>query len=292
MTVMEPARSTKPAFLFTHPGTASNLLMQMLRTKPEIEAIEYPFTDTYYFGQEALTLRRTAQLQAAKEKLQDDPALPKTYQEAFDELNKSMKSAEIKGKCPFIKEHAFTLMKPESIAQNISRPRPSLATPHIAGVSGDQNGLTTKTENAFIDKEDSNPTHWYLNLFCGKAAVNAADLIVLNADEIIANPTIVERVCEKLQLGATGVRFKWDPVPASIIEGQSSYRQHFFSTIQTSCGPRFDKHSAAQGRQIDLDSMTAKWEGAYGPKTAATLRSFVDDAMPDYEYLCTRELRV
>jgi hypothetical protein len=167
---------------------------------------------------------------------------------------------------------------------------PALVFESILRVSGPTMGVRVDDEDFPVDAS----FRWLriLHDWFSKAAVNAVDPIVLNADEIIGHPTIVERLCEKLQLSATGVRFEWDPVPASIIEGQSSYRQHFFSTIQNSCGPQIDKHSAAQGQEIDLDSMTAKWQGVYGAEAAATLRSFVDDAMPDYEYLCTRELRV
>lgn len=115
--------------------------------------------------------------------------------------------------------------------------------------------------------------------------------LVLNADEIIAHPTIMQRLCEQLQLDAAGVRFEWDAVPTSVIEGQSSYQQHFFSTIQSSSGVRSDKHSAAHGPELDLDVVTGQWQDVYGEPTAAALRSYVDAAMPDYEYLCRFELR-
>ena len=68
--------------------------MQMLRTHPGIETIEYPFLDTYYFGQEALTLRRNALLEAAKQRLQTNPALAQTFQAAFDQLEQSIQSAQ------------------------------------------------------------------------------------------------------------------------------------------------------------------------------------------------------
>ena len=91
---MLPSKPIQPIFLFTHPRTASNLLMQMIRTHPEMEIIEYPFVDTYYFGQESLTLRSNDRLEAAKQRLQASPALPQTFQVAFDQLEQSIQSVQ------------------------------------------------------------------------------------------------------------------------------------------------------------------------------------------------------
>lgn len=243
------------------------------------------------------------------------------------------------GETPFVKEHAFTIMKPETISQNLAHPRPYMNTPQIlARTAEGQEVVATETDD---DDDDGNPTvlptqflrsvtpiflirhpalvfesilrvseptmgahvddeefpvdaslRWLRVLYdwFAKSAVGGVRPIVLNADGIMARPTIVQKLCEQLQLDPTGVRFEWDPVPPSIIEGQSSYQRHFFSTIQSSCGVQLDKHSAAQGQGLDLDAMTATWQEVYGLKTATALRSFVDAAMPDYEYLCRYEL--
>ena len=68
--------------------------MQMLRTHPEIGTIEYPFVDTYYFGQDSLTVRRNGVLEAAKQRLQANPALAQTFQAAFDQLEQSIQSVQ------------------------------------------------------------------------------------------------------------------------------------------------------------------------------------------------------
>ena len=239
------------------------------------------------------------------------------------------------GKTPFIKEHAFTIMRPETISQQLAHPCPHMKTPQIviqlftgqevvateiAGGKEDSNPTMLPTQfmrnvtpiilirhpalvfesilrvsgptmGAHIDDEEfpiDASLRWLrvLHDWFAKSDVSRTRPIVLNADTIMARPTSVQQLCEKLQLDPTGVRFEWDPVPPSIIEGQSSYQQHFFSTIQTSCGARLDKHSAG----IDLDATTSTWKQVYGVDTATTLRSFVDAAMPDYEYLCRCEL--
>jgi hypothetical protein len=248
------------------------------------------------------------------------------------------------GKTPFIKEHAFTIMKAETISQNLSQPRQFMKSPHIESrTAREQEAVAKNTDNDAINGKGGNPTmlpthflrgvtpiflirhpalvfdsilrvsgptmgvqvededfpvdaslRWLRVLYdwFAKSAVNGDIPIVLNADEIMIHPTIVEKVCGQLRLNPTGVRFEWDPVPPSIIEGQSSYRRQFFSTIQSSSGVRLDKCSAPQGQELDLDVMTAKWQEVYGSEAAASLRSFVDAAMPDYEYLCRCELRV
>ncbi|KAI8633605.1 hypothetical protein F5Y19DRAFT_489069 [Xylariaceae sp. FL1651] len=332
---MPPSKPSQPIFLFTHPRTASNLLLQMLRTHPEIDTIEYPFNDTYYFGQDSLTLRRNVHIEAAKQRLQANPALAQTFQIAFDQLEQSIQRAQAMKKIPFIKEHAFTIMKPDTISQNLAYPCPCMNTPQIrARTAKGHDVIATEADD---DDDSSNPTvlptrflrsvtpvflirHPAL-VFESVLRVSGPTMgariddeefpveaslrwlrilydwypvrpIVLNADEIMAHPTTVQKLCEQLQLDPTGVRFKWDPVPPSIIEGQSSYQRHFFSTIQSSSGVQLDKRSAAQGQELDLDAMTATWQDIYGLETAAALRSFVDAAMPDYEYLCRYELKI
>lgn len=68
--------------------------MQMLRTHPDIQPIEYPFVDTYYFGHESLTRRKNAKMEATRQKFQSDPSLIHTYQEAFNLLKESIDSAQ------------------------------------------------------------------------------------------------------------------------------------------------------------------------------------------------------
>ncbi|KAL5358106.1 hypothetical protein BJX96DRAFT_173139 [Aspergillus floccosus] len=318
--------------------------MQMLRKHPEIDAIEYPFVDTYYFGQEALTLRRNDRLQAIRQRVQADPALAQTYQEAFDQLEQSIESAQAKkesggqGRTPFIKEHAFTFMKPEMISRSLARPQRHMNIPRItAQPAKERTGRAMKASD-----DDANPTvlptqflrsvtpvflirhpalvfesilrvsgptmgahvddeefpveasmRWLRVLYDWYAASadGGARPIVLNADEIMAHPVVVQELCQQLQLDPAGVRFQWDPVPREVIDSQSAYQRHFFSTIQSSCGVRLEKHSAAHGQGLDLDAFTVTWQEAYGMQIAATLRSLVDAAMPDYEYLRGYELR-
>jgi hypothetical protein len=223
-------------------------------------------------------------------------------------------------------------MKPETVSHNLVHPRPHINAPHItaqtaerqeivAEDSGNPTVLPTQflrgvtpiflirhpalvfesilrvsgpTMGAQVDDDEfpidaslrwQRVLHdWFTN--------SGMHPIVLNADEIIARPAIVQQLCEQLQLNPTGVRFGWDRVAPSIIAQQSAYQQQFFSTIQSSCGVQLDKHSAAQGLELNLDDMTIKWGDVYGLETAAALRSFVDAAMPDYEYLCHHELQM
>lgn len=173
---------------------------------------------------------------------------------------------------------------------------PALVFESILRVSGPTMGARIDDEEFPIEAS----LRWLRILHDWFAAESAAaagsgtrrPIIVLNADEIMIRPAVVQRLCEQLGLDPTGVRFEWDPVPPSIIQGQSAYQQHFFSTIQSSGGVRLDKHSAPHGQALDLDDMTATWQERFGLATAAALRSFVDAAMPDYEYLCRLELRL
>ena len=166
---------------------------------------------------------------------------------------------------------------------------PALVFESILRVSGPTMGAEI-TDDEFPVEASLRWLRVLYDLFADRAGSGMRPLL-LNADEIIAHPTVVQRLCEQLQLDAAGVRFEWDAVPTSVIEGQSSYQQHFFSTIQSSSGVRSDKHSAAHGPKLDLDVVTGHWQDVYGESTAAALRSYVDAAMPDYEYLCRFELR-
>ena len=126
-----------------------------------------------------------------------------------------------------------------------------------------------------------------------KSAVSHVRPIVLNADKIMKNPTIVHRLCEQLRLDPKGLAFEWNALPPSTLESQSSYQHFCFWTEISSCGVLMETHPAImRDQELDLNTVTAKWQKTHGMETAAVLRSFVDAAMPDYEYLCLRETRL
>ncbi|GAW26691.1 hypothetical protein SAMD00023353_4301100 [Rosellinia necatrix] len=336
---MDPEIASRPIFLFTHPRTASNLLMKMLRDHPGLGIIEYPFVDTYYYGKESLTLRDNDRMRSAKKRLHDHPALCQTFQAAFDQLEQTIQSTHATGRIPFIKEHAFTLVRPEVISQNLGRDIPPRTTPRViaralptaadqAALDGNPTVLPTQfllgvtpvflirhpalvfesilrvsgpTMGARVDDEEflvDASLRWLRLLHDwfarGGASANGGVRrpIVLNADEVMARPTVVQKLCERLRVDPGDVCFQWDPVAPSVLEAQGSYHQHFFSTIQTSSGVQLDKHSAPDGRPLDLDAMAESWQEAHGSDAAAALRSFVAAAMPDYEYLSQFELQL
>lgn len=124
------ASTPKPVFLLTHPRTASNLFVKILKQYPKISSLDYPFLNTYYFGTDSLCLRKSPQMDISRHKWQtSDPR--HTYQCALEQLEEVLRQAKSHGKTALVKEHIFTILKPAVINGNIEISRQLPRQPSI-----------------------------------------------------------------------------------------------------------------------------------------------------------------
>ncbi|KFY19138.1 hypothetical protein V493_08118 [Pseudogymnoascus sp. VKM F-4281 (FW-2241)] len=115
MTII-PSQGRKPAFILSHPRTASNLFMKIFKSHPEVFPTEYPFLNIFYYSTESQTGRKGPKTDATRNKFQEKAGVPRTYCEAFKKLEEDIRMAD---------------EQPSVIDSNIETPRPPRATPQL-----------------------------------------------------------------------------------------------------------------------------------------------------------------
>lgn len=144
-------QTRKPAFILSHPRTASNLFMQVFKSHPDVVPAEYPFFDLFFFGIESQCDRDGPEMDAARTKFREKTGVPRSYQESFKKLEQDIRRASdqvsllvpkgyldgcsayysVKGKVAFVKEHVHLFLKPSVIDSNLENPRPHRGIPQL-----------------------------------------------------------------------------------------------------------------------------------------------------------------
>ncbi|KAH7400976.1 hypothetical protein DE146DRAFT_677638 [Phaeosphaeria sp. MPI-PUGE-AT-0046c] len=105
---------------------------------------------------------------------------------------------------------------------------------------------------------------------------------VIDADDIMDDPNVVRQLCLETNLDPDAVKYEWEerhddnPLVAS-----------FLSTIYASKGIV----KGLDARTLDLAAEKVKWKQEFGDEDGEKMAQFVDDAMPDYNYLLTQRVR-
>ncbi len=142
----------------------------------------------------------------------------------------------------------------------------------------------------------------YLVNWCSEQAESQTVPLIIDAHDLLHSRDVVLRFCQEAGLDENMVQFEWDdgkesePKPGPTPQGlQDTYVDPnkkavdvMTSTLRTSTGVIKDKTPAA----IDIDAEAEKWKDEFGSETAALLEKMVMAAMPDYEYLKERSLKV
>lgn len=134
---------------------------------------------------------------------------------------------------------------------------------------------------------------WYTTLYSNETEhtsdpqETATWPIILDADDIISEPRIVERLAGIIGMDVTQLKFSWAPATAEEIEKLSPLARRMLSTLSASDG--IQEHNSAA--HIDIDEETKKWREEFGESKGQKLEEWVRAAMPDYEFLKDRRMR-
>jgi hypothetical protein len=124
--------------------------------------------------------------------------------------------------------------------------------------------------------------------------------LILDAHDVIHNQDVVLRFCEETGLDKNAVQFEWkdDNINQLMLRLQNSQNEVsdyekeankiMTSTLRTSSGIIKDKTPAT----VDIEAEVEKWKEEFGPEGAAMIERTVWAAMPDYEYLREKRLKV
>ncbi|KGO73838.1 hypothetical protein PITC_035540 [Penicillium italicum] len=111
--------------------------------------------------------------------------------------------------------------------------------------------------------------------------------LVIDANDLIHNPGVVVKFCEKAGLDTASMQFEWNGSEKRSVnwkfgsERKGNAASIMLSTLEESTGVVKDKAPAS----VDIDVEVAKWRVEFGDEVAELLENATRDSMPDYEYL-------
>ncbi|KAI2623691.1 hypothetical protein GGS21DRAFT_547127 [Xylaria nigripes] len=112
--------------------------------------------------------------------------------------------------------------------------------------------------------------------------------IVLDADDVMTQPGVVIKYAELVGLDPNKLRFSWDEVSKEELDKMLIMDRIMLSSINSSTG--VDKGKIAG--DIDIDAEAVKWRAEFGEEGGKRVERWVREAMPNYEYLHSRRLRI
>ncbi|ELR04938.1 hypothetical protein VC83_02826 [Pseudogymnoascus destructans] len=318
-----PPQGRKPAFILSHPRTASNLFMKIFKSHPDVVPAEYPFLDVFFFGIESQCSRKSPEIEAARTAFQEKTGVSRSYHEAFKKLEDDIRKASEQDKVAFVKEHICVFLKPSVIDSNLEAPRPPCATPQLEPNDAEVRISTNPTllpddfmlsvSPVFLIRHPALVfPSWYKISTSGLGAdIDDSDFPVevsfrwsrilydwylntwskttssspLNQHRKPAVIDADDTMSDRAALERLCHQFQLDPRQLSF-EWQAAKTElvPWFSTIQKSTGVDMSKIS----KDIDIQQEFVKWEDEFGSHVAQKLLRFVELAMPDYEYLLSK----
>ncbi|RAK79188.1 uncharacterized protein BO72DRAFT_446465 [Aspergillus fijiensis CBS 313.89] len=128
---------------------------------------------------------------------------------------------------------------------------------------------------------------WY----CDRGNARPALPLLLDAQDVIHRPEVVAKYCELIGLDPEKVRLRW-----SQSERRSGEEEDPRARAEAVMLATLD-HSTSLLKEktptfVDVGAEREKWEHEFGARVAEQMERWVEGAMPDYEYLWMRRLRV
>ncbi|KAH8682788.1 hypothetical protein BGZ60DRAFT_398738 [Tricladium varicosporioides] len=111
--------------------------------------------------------------------------------------------------------------------------------------------------------------------------------IILDADDIMLDQSIVIQYAERIGLNPDKLRFSWDSMANEEVEKMWKVEKRMKSTIIASSGIVEGKTA----QNINIEEEAKKWKVEFGEEEGEKIERWVRAALHDYEYLKARRFR-
>lgn len=160
------------------------------------------------------------------------------------------------------------------------------------GKDGNMDDVESALKEALTLRWSRNLYDWFLAASRESSLIGTSSPrrvpIILDADDLLTNPELSLHFCELAGLDPSKVRFEWDPMANEQLEKEDPIRRRTRSTLFASSGisPGKTFHG------LTIEGEIIKWTAEFGECASSKLERWVRMAMPDYEYLAGRRLRL
>jgi hypothetical protein len=313
--------------LFTIPRTASNLVTRILDLPNQPSISRHP-RDGYFF-QAALGYRYEHDTfgRPVEDWNKDErEGMQFSLQTSFNEWEKWVQGAELKGKGTFIKEHINWMIRSEVESNflygakkgmvgytgnptcipdtffNKTRPtflirHPAFVVPSLVRTALDNEGidaLITMSTEKIMRWEAT--YYWHVALY--KFYVNQSMAYPCPSHEPnvtypivldaadLSDNALVQRYAAAVGLNPKIVQFEWD---ATGEEGLGKVEARMMDTLLKSRGVLRER--LEKGRDLDLEMKKEEWMAEFGEELGGRVADLVEGAMADYKWLWQRRMR-
>jgi hypothetical protein len=111
--------------------------------------------------------------------------------------------------------------------------------------------------------------------------------IVLDADDVMANPKLVAKYSALLGMDSWKLSFSWEPATDTEMSHMNLATKRYLDTLLASGGVLRDKMSG----NININKLAKEWRSEFGHDAGQRITQLVKEAMADYEFLKARRLR-
>ena len=129
---------------------------------------------------------------------------------------------------------------------------------------------------------------WYLNQSDSSGRDGRIWPIILDATDVITKPSLVKKYARMIGLDPSKLRLAWEPAGKEELAKMSGVERRMRSTLSASTGILKDKAAT----DLDMDVEVVKWKEEFGIDEAEKIERWVRAAMPDYEYMREKRLRM
>jgi hypothetical protein len=313
--------------LFTIPRTASHLAVRILNLPDQNRITRHP-NDGYFFLS-ALGYRHKHRTFARPITEWNDgeiEGMNNVLQESLTTWRKWMEDTEIAGSGTFIKEHINFMLRPEDesdflfhddklpkdlgdnptcipdtflakVCPTFLIRHPALVIPSLMRAALDLEGLDiVLTRNSENNMRIEGSYRWHVALYKYLLSLpsytsTASDAgvsypIVLDASDL-SKPELMCKYATMIGLDPARLQFKWESTRDGKV-GKMEARMK--DTILKSEGVVMEKLS--EMGDLTFEEKEKAWKGDFGEVLGARVASLVRDAMPEYEWLAERRLRL
>lgn len=113
--------------------------------------------------------------------------------------------------------------------------------------------------------------------------------VILEADEALTNRALLSKYCKLLGFEEEKLTFTWEVAVEGDVMLRDAITKRFADTLNASTGLLEDKLAAGK---IDVDVEAGNWREEFGEDNGREIERWVREAMPDYEFMMARRLRV
>ncbi|KAI8711189.1 hypothetical protein NCS52_01494600 [Fusarium sp. LHS14.1] len=321
-TAMRPTPATRH-LLVTSPRTASNLLVRILNFEGQGAR---PLKSNGYFWLPSILKRYAVQGKPMFEwTTEEKKEIDEIEQQCFDNLLDYIREAENEGQLVLFKEHALLLNHPFFESEFAHGKGTTIGEPTVLG-SGTRSPLNkTVLSDEFLktfkptflirhpalslasmyraarsevlgrpDKEPSpveRSSIWNRALFDFYEAEHdnwGERPLVLDADDMMTSPELMSKYARLAGLDSDKLRFSWEKASQEELSNMSAMARMMLSSLSASESVNLDKVAG----DLDVAKEAAKWRAEFGDEDGSKLESWVRAAMPDYEYMRSKRLKI